>query len=144
MLHYVLVLQVLLLMQFVYTEVKSRQPPNLSVSQFRALAFLKHRPGASLSEVAEYVGTSPPSTSKMIDGLVERDLVVRQTSATDRRRITLTLTAQGGSILESVRQGIQTRVAAMLRRLPEADRATIVQAMQAVRPVCIPVEGNQA
>ena len=135
---------VLLVIQIVYAEVKGCQPPSLSMSQFRALAFLKLLPGASLSDLAEYVGTRPPSTSKMVDGLVERDLVVRQTSATDRRRLTLTLTAQGESVLEAARQGIQARLAEMVTILTDAKRAMVVQAMQTLRSAFGPGSGNEA
>jgi len=125
---------VLLLMQSVYSEVKSRHSPDLSVSQFRALAFLKRRPGASLSEQAEHLGISLPSASQMVDKLVVRNLVTRQTSSTDRRCVTLTLTAQGGSVLGMTLQSVEIHLAEMLAMLPDADRATVLEAMQALQP----------
>ena len=42
----------------------------LSVPQFRALALLNRTPNASLSMVAEHVGSSLPAASRMVDGLV--------------------------------------------------------------------------
>ena len=50
---------------------------DLSVPQFRTLLFLRRHPGASLSEVAEHIGLTLPSISKMIDRLEARDLLAR-------------------------------------------------------------------
>jgi len=129
---------VLLLMHSVYVEVKNLPTPDLSMSQFRALAFLKLLPGVSLSEVAAHIGITLASTSKMIDGLVARNLVMRRNSSTDRRYITLTLTEQGQSLFESARHRVEIHLAGKLKALPEAERATVMEAMQALRPIFMP------
>ena len=126
---------VLLLMQSVYAEVKRQHAPDLSVSQFRALAFLKRKPGASLSQVAGHLGISLPSASQMVDKLVARNLVTRQTSSTDRRYVALTLTARGTSVLGMTRQSVESHLAEMLAMLPDADRATVLEATQVLQPV---------
>ena len=135
---------VLLLMQSVYAEVKRQHAPDLSVSQFRALAFIERRTGASLSQVAEHLGISLPSASQMVDKLVARNLVTRQTSATDRRYVTLTLTAQGRSVLGMTLQSVETHLAEMLAMLPDADRATVLEAMQALQPAFAPGRQGKA
>ena len=135
---------VLLLMHSVYAEVKSRRTLDLSVSQFRALSYLELYPGASLSEVAEHLAIALPSASKLADILVEGNLVARQTSRTDRRRITLTLTAQGTSMLQSVRQRVQAHMAERVAALPEAERGTVIQAMRALRSVFARVQRMEA
>jgi DNA-binding MarR family transcriptional regulator len=122
-----------LVMRAIRSEMRSHRTPELSVPQFRALAFLGRHEGASLSDVAEHVGLTPPSMSKMVEGLVVRDLVVRQVSPSDRRRVTLTLTARGKSILESAHQGTVAHLTEKLAALSPEERATIVQAMQALR-----------
>ena len=80
----------------------------------------------------------------MIDMLVERDMAVRRTSLTDRRRITLSLTANGMSVLESARQSVESRLAEMLAALSEAKRDTVVQAMQVLHPIFPPWKGSKA
>jgi DNA-binding MarR family transcriptional regulator len=68
---------------------------DLSVPQFRTLAFIDRNVDASLSDVAEHIGLTLPSMSKIVEGLVTRKLVTRQTHPVDRRRMTLALTARG-------------------------------------------------
>src|SRR5262249_62153855 len=64
---------------------------NLSVPQFRPLWYLSRETGASLSAVAEHVGLTLPSMSKMIDSPVERRLVDRGIWTLERRPATLAL-----------------------------------------------------
>ena len=107
----------------------------LSVPQFRTLLFLSQHRGASLSEVAEYIGLMLPSMSALIDELVKRKFAVRRTSLNDRRRMTLTLTERGQATLSSARGATQMYIAEQLNHLAQVDRATIIKAMQALRPI---------
>jgi DNA-binding MarR family transcriptional regulator len=133
-----------LIMRAIRTEMRSRRSPDLTVPQFRTLVFLNNNPGASLSCVADYLGLTPPSTSKMMDGLVQRNLVIRQASSTDRRRITLKLTSDGQSILGAAHHGTQTKLAEILSALPPADCGQIVRSMQILRPLFTPGEVGQS
>jgi DNA-binding MarR family transcriptional regulator len=127
-----------LVMRAIRSEMRSHRTPDLTVPQFRALFYLNRNEGASLSELAEHIGLTLPSMSTMIDGLVVRSLVTRQTHASDRRRVTLTLTARGRTTLQSMRDATQAHLAERLAVLPSSERAAVVQAMQALRPIFTP------
>jgi DNA-binding MarR family transcriptional regulator len=127
-----------LIMRTIRMEMRNHRTLDLSVPQFRTLNFLNRRKGATLSEVAEHVGLTAPSMSKMIDGLVERGLVMREMSAVDRRRVTLTLAPLGESVLESTRLGTEARLAERFAALPETDRSIVAQAMEVLRPIFAP------
>jgi DNA-binding MarR family transcriptional regulator len=73
--------------------------------------------------------------SLLVDGLVERKLILRNTCAADRRRVTLTLTAHGQSVLEAAHDATQAALAEKLAALSAQDRTVVVQAMQALRPI---------
>jgi DNA-binding MarR family transcriptional regulator len=124
-----------LVMRVIRSQFRKYGAPELSVPQFRTLHFLSQHRGASLSEVAEYIGLMLPSMSALIDGLVARNFAIRRTSPDDRRRMTLTLTERGQATLRSARKATQTYLAEELSRLTQADRATIIKAMQALRPI---------
>jgi DNA-binding MarR family transcriptional regulator len=111
---------------------------DLTVPQFRALGFVSRNPGASLSDVAEHMGLTLPSMSKLNDGLVARKLVTRVTATADRRRIVLAPTPRGRALLETRRAATQARLAERLASLPPADRAIVVDAMRALQPVFTP------
>lgn len=124
-----------LIMRTIRAEMRSQRTPDLSIPQFRALAFLNRQPGSSLSHVAEHVGLTLPSASTLMNGLVTRRLVARQTSPDDRRRVTLSLTAGGKAILEAARRETQSHLSSRLSALSAAERDAVSRAMQLLRPV---------
>ncbi len=124
-----------LVMRAIRAEFRSHRAADLTVPQFRVLVFLKNNPEVSLNEVTEHLGLTPPSTSKLIDGLVGRQLVLRHTCAEDRRKVNLTLTVRGASLLETSYQETRARFEERLAVLTEAERAVVVQAMQALHSV---------
>jgi DNA-binding MarR family transcriptional regulator len=131
-----------LVMRVIRAEMRSRRASDLSVPQFRTLAFLSRCEGASLSDVAEHIGLTLPSASKMVDGLVVRELVTRRSSARDRRRVLLALTAKGEGALASARRGTQARLAEMLTALPAEERAVVVRALRTLRRVFAAGQGK--
>ena len=52
------------------SQMRSRRSPDLTVPQFRTLAFVDRNKGTSLSAVANHMGLTLPSTSKLVDGLI--------------------------------------------------------------------------
>jgi len=126
-----------LVMRTIRTEMRSHRAPGLTVPQFRVLVFLARNDGASLSDVAGHLGLTPPSTSVMVDGLVTRGLVTRRPDSRDRRRLTLALTSEGHAAMESARKFTRDCLAERLEALPESERATVVRAMQLLRPIFV-------
>jgi len=124
-----------LVMRTIRAEMRNAGTLNLSVPQFRTLGFVARNPQTSLSAVAEHIGLALPSMSKLVDGLVERKLVLRQSHSDDRRRITLELTARGDALLQSAHASTQTALAKRLSTLSESERATVVCAMQILQPL---------
>ena len=88
-------------MRNIRADMRTQPGLDLSVPQFRTLLFLRRHPSASLSEVAEHIGLTLPSISKMVDRLDGRDLLARMAAPNDRRRICLDLTPLGSSTLPS-------------------------------------------
>jgi DNA-binding MarR family transcriptional regulator len=124
-----------LVMRSIRGEMRSHSAPDLTVPQFRTLGFIDRHTGASLSEVAEHIGLTLPSMSKLVDGLVGRKFVTRQTHAADRRRVTLALTARGHAMLASARESTLASLAGCLGPLAESDLETVIRAMKILRPV---------
>lgn len=121
-----------LVMRAIRQEMRRQRKPGLSVPQFRILVMLNRHQGASLSEVAEHMGLTLPSISKMVDGLVVRDLLTRETDPGDRRRLTLSLTPAGHSSMQTAYAATQTYLAGRLAALEAPDREALVQAMAAL------------
>ncbi len=131
-----------LVMRSMRAEFRRSRGNDLRVPQFRAMLFINRNPGASLSGLADHLGLTPPSTSKMVDGLVSRELVKRLDSPADRRKITLTLTEAGARLLEASFQATQDCFAEQFSKLAESERLEIIQAMQRLRLVFSPAGEN--
>ena len=117
------------------SEMRKQSSTDLTVAQFRSLAFVDRNAGASLLEVANHLGLTPPSTSRLIDGLISRGMIIREDHPADRRRVKLTVTSRGQRILETSRQGTLDYLANKLGRLTASDRETIVKAMKTLQPI---------
>jgi DNA-binding MarR family transcriptional regulator len=122
-------------MRFIRTQMRSHRSLDLSVPQFRALVFIERTDGASLGEVAENLGLTPPSASVLIDGLQGRGMVTRSDSPDDRRRLTLNITAQGSQALAQSRAEAQKSLSAMLAGLDTQEIADVTRAMTALHRV---------
>lgn len=122
-------------MRAIRAELRRHRAADLSVPQFRTLAVIDRNVNASLSDVTEHIGLTLPSMSKLVDGLVARKLVSRQTDPTDRRRVTLALTKSGQTALAASRSATRACLAESLAALTDAERASVVKAMEALRPV---------
>jgi DNA-binding MarR family transcriptional regulator len=123
------------IMQSIRVEMRSRRTPELSVPQFRALTFVRRNTERSLSDLAEHLGLTLPSASKLIDGLVKQGYIIRRESSVDRRRLTLALTAEGERLLCAAREGTQAHLTEILKPLPEKDLEIICRAMELLRPL---------
>ncbi len=122
-------------MRTIRAELRRHRVADLSVPQFRTLAFIDRQTDASLSDLAEHIGLTLPSMSKIVDGLVMRKLVTRQTHPVDRRRMTLALTARGQTALQASRAATRACLAEDLAALSDHQRETIVQALEILRPL---------
>jgi DNA-binding MarR family transcriptional regulator len=127
-----------LVMRRIRLEMRSQRMPSLSVPQFRALIYLRANEGASLSELADYVGLELPSMSKAVDVLVVRGLVVRRGLPDDRRYVSLRLSARGQIQLERARRITEAHLMEALGVLSSAQQAKIVEALQELRLVFAP------
>lgn len=119
-----------LVMRAIRAEFRGQHPSDLSVPQFRTLAYIKDNDGASLSTLATHIGLTLPSMSKLIDGLVSRGFVARNTHDEDRRKICLQLTPTGKSELAAAYDHTQTFLANKISGLAKEDLNTISRSMQ--------------
>jgi DNA-binding MarR family transcriptional regulator len=120
-------------MRFIRTDMRSRRAPGLNVPQFRTLMYVHRNQERSLTDVAEHLGLTPASTSTLVDGLARRGLLRREAAASDRRRISLSLSETGHAAMESVRRETRATLAAALSALAAPELRVIAEAMSALR-----------
>ena len=125
-------------MRTIRGEMRRLGTQELTVPQMRTLLFVTRRDGSSLSDVAEHIGLTLPSASRLVDLLVERGLLRRRTSSADRRRIVLAATSRGRSLMESVRAGVQTKVARRLADLSPDVRVALIRGLEGLQLSFLP------
>jgi DNA-binding MarR family transcriptional regulator len=123
------------IIQAIRVEMRRGRGSDISIPQFRTLAFIQRNPDSSLSNLAEHLGLTLPSVSKLVDGLVNQKLIIRQESTADRRKLTLGLTQAGASIVNSARAGAQANLAKKLGGLSNSELEAIYRATQLLRPI---------
>ena len=121
------------IVQSIRMEMRRRRAADLSIPQFRTLRFIQANPDTSLSGLADFLGLTLPSVSKLVDGLVKQELVSRQESLIDRRCLTLVLTPAGETIVNSARAEAQSNLAQRLSSLRDDELETVQRAMELLR-----------
>ena len=119
-----------LVMRAVFSEAR-KGGHNLAPNHFRILRALSHR-SCNLSELAEHQDVSLPSMSASVQTLVERGWVERKRSSSDRRTMSLRLTARGQRVLNAEYQRLMDWTARKLSALSDSEILKIEQGMEAL------------
>ena len=114
-----------LVMRFIRADMRDREATELSVPQFRTLAFLDRNPGASLAELSEHLGVTCATASANTERLVQRNFVHRCDHPSERRRVSLKLTSDGKAHLDAARDLTRAYIADLLDSLSEEQIAKI-------------------
>lgn len=101
----------------------------LTIQQFNVLRILRGRKGkpARLSDVSSLMIHSNSNTTRVIDKLIEKKLVNREQSTTDRRKIDITITDDGLNLLKQLDQPIKDREASLVSQLNQKDLEQLLQ-----------------
>lgn len=73
---------------------------NMTLTEWRVCSTLSHKPHQRLSEVALNTSTEPSTLSRVVDGMMQRGLLIRERSGDDARALALSLTAEGMDITQ--------------------------------------------
>ena len=101
-------------MRAIRNEIRRQGAVHFSVPQIRTLAFLHHRTGAYLFELAEHLGVARPTASNLVERLVQRGMVTRTTDPRERRRVVLALTPLGTRHFQNASRSAQAWMATVL------------------------------
>ncbi len=107
----------------------------ISAAQLFALQELAEKPAESLSELAARTYTRHSSASEVVSRLVERGLVSRERSTDDSRRVRLSVTPAGRTLLRGAPDAPESRLLASARRLSRARLEQLASSLEALRDV---------
>ena len=90
-----------------------------SLPELRVLSVCAARPGITAVEVSRALLVEAPTVSRLVQPLVQRGLLSRRRSQTDRREVRLRVTAGGLALLEECLPLLDQAAARFLGRLGE-------------------------
>jgi DNA-binding MarR family transcriptional regulator len=105
---------------------------NLSTVQLRALTLLQRLGTANLVGLADALGITVSTASRMVDRLVTARWVRRAPSPTNRREVALSLTAGGHRVLEHYDDLRLRAVHECLDAVGDGERTALVEALRSV------------
>jgi DNA-binding MarR family transcriptional regulator len=106
---------------------------DLTIPQFRALGYIDRNRNASVKDVADHLGIPMSGASRLVDRLVDRKLVMRNTDSEDRRKVTLNPRPAAMRLRARARQRTQQGLDAMFQRLTPDERETVARALPVLR-----------
>ena len=104
----------------------------LTVAQVRAIFALDTREAATAGEIAEAAQLSPASVTAMLDDLERDGIVTRVRSDSDRRRVLVTLTDDGRTLLRKRRRSWLRRWARAMDEVPDRDLEAAAKVMRRI------------
>jgi DNA-binding MarR family transcriptional regulator len=100
----------------------------VSIVQLRALTILLQLDGANLAQLAEGMGVTVSTTSRLVDRLVTAGMVDRRRAEHSRREISLTLTDAGRATLDRYDELRLAGLHGVLDGLADAERGQVIDA----------------
>lgn len=99
-------------------------------------------PGSTVGELARALGLKPSNTSAALRALSDRGLVVRESSAEDRRAVQVWPTAQGAAEHEAIAEAWSLDVVRAIAALPTAERDALEAATRALARILEQLRGG--
>ena len=101
----------------------------VTLTQYRTLIVLASRGPQNLAGLAESVGVTPATATRMCDRLVKKELVARSEEQADRRHVHLTLTNKGLALVAAVTKRRRHEIQKILNAIAPEERVVLVQAL---------------
>ena len=116
---------------------------SLSLAEARVLYELAHRSQPTASEIAAELGMDMSYLSRILRGFASADLIRRQTSDSDRRQNTITLTTAGQQEFDFLDRRSSEQVSEMLSALTPEQQSKLVCAMTTIESLLSDQPGHR-
>lgn len=105
----------------------------ITALQWRLITYLKRHEGIRQGPLAELIEVEPITLSRMVDRLVEAELVERRADPADRRAWQLYLTSRAGEMLNGMRPIADALTAEAIEGLSAAEVEQLTDLVERVR-----------
>ena len=107
-------------------------------AQLSALSVLVFGGSMSLRKLAAIEQVKPPTMVRIVQGLVERKLAMSRADPADARKISISATRRGRSLMLRARQRRVQALAEMLVQRPEAELWQLHRAVEILKSLILP------
>jgi DNA-binding MarR family transcriptional regulator len=104
---------------------------SITIPQFRTLVILSSRGSMNLATLAGILDVQPSTVGRMVDRLVNAELVDRQQHPSSRRELMVKLTPRGQRLVRKVTARRRDELARVVDRMPLRERHGLVRALTA-------------
>ncbi|MFD3869407.1 MarR family winged helix-turn-helix transcriptional regulator [Streptomyces sp. NPDC058623] len=105
----------------------------VSATQLRLMCLVDRHPGLRMRALAQLLGATGPSMTRLCDRLEAAGIVRRHPGPGDGREITIRLTPAGESHLAQIRETRERRLALALDAMPADTRHALAQGLEGLR-----------
>ena len=115
------------------TRASVRLPEGMSLTQLRALTVAEDAGPCSLGVLANGMGISTSSASRLVDRLIGAGVLDRRQSNISRREIILQVTPRGKRLLRRHEDSRRAVFGELLRRMTDAEVRALIRGLEAVK-----------
>ena len=117
------------------TSGKNSMEEELSLSQLHAIHVIHEYGSVTVSALAAALGVSPPSASAMVDRLVEKGLLSREPSRTDRRKVLVSISPEALKKIDTIEETILHSFVDLVEKIGPKTARMWCQVLKKVREV---------
>ncbi|MCL4422050.1 MAG: MarR family transcriptional regulator [Actinobacteria bacterium] len=100
---------------------------DVTLPQYRALVVLASKGPQRVASLAEALGVTPPTATRMCDRLVRKGLLKRRISREDRREVRLTIAPAGQELVTEVTRRRRLEIARILSKISVEDQQAMAE-----------------
>lgn len=110
-----------------------RLPEGISLTQLRALTVADDAGPCSLGTLANGMGISTSSASRLVDRLIAAGVLDRRQSNVSRREVVLLVTPRGKRLLRRHEESRRAVFGELLRRMTDTEVRSLIRGLEAVK-----------
>ncbi len=108
----------------------------VSFSQFFLLGYLTQQKSLTMTEIAGRMGHTTAAATGLVDRLAGLGYITREHDKTDRRRVIVSITAKGRTLVAGIRQDMMESMQAMMTKLSGTEQRAWLQVYRKIQQFC--------
>jgi DNA-binding MarR family transcriptional regulator len=102
---------------------------DVTLPQYRVLVLLDDREPRTMGALAEQLGVTPSTATRVCDRLTQKRLIVRRVDESDRRSVRVQLTKRGQRLVDAVTREREAKIDEILERMSIAAKRRLAAAL---------------